>query len=258
MGFNLSLPPPFIDPICWSCGFCLVLPGLHREFFSRREECGQNTLYCLEPLKARGEHKRSDSVESAVVLKGPCQLLLRPRGLLQYVFYWFLFMWLPQGCLNRDRITFVEILYDCMLLCTCLYMRCDSYVVSFFQFRLSCILIIMNNKEEINYELEHFRDVIYIDSSFKLKGNRCILMILIRASDSGIKHNVCCLKVVSVGRGQGHPETFPRISSLPLDIGTFPGWLYVESHSLWIGPYAQPKSQHRCVAITDHAACCWE
>lgn len=129
----------------------------------------------------------------------------------------------------------------------------------FFQFRLSCILIIMNNKEEINYELEHFRDVIYIDSSFKLKGNRCILMILIRASDSGIKHNVCCLKVpVSVGRGQGHPETFPRISSLPLDIGTFPGWLYVESHSLWIGPYAQPKSQHRCVAITDHAACCWE
>lgn len=124
---------------------------------------------------------------------------------------------------------------------------------------LSCILIIMNNKEEINYELEHFRDVIYIDSSFKLKGNRCILMILIRASDSGIKHNVCCLKVpVSVGRGQGHPETFPRISSLPLDIGTFPGWLYVESHSLRIGPYAQPKSQHRCVAITDHAACCWE
>lgn len=128
----------------------------------------------------------------------------------------------------------------------------------FFQFRLSCILIIMNNKEEINYELEHFRDVIYIDSSFKLKGNRCILMILIRASDSGIKHNVCCLKVVSVGRGQGHPKTFPRISSLPLDIGTFPGWLYVESHSLRIGPYAQPKSQHRCVAITDHAACCWE
>lgn len=90
MGFNLSLPPPFIDPICWSCGFCLVLPGLHREFFSRREERGQNTLYCLEPLKARGEHKRSDSVESAVVLKGLCQLLLRPRGLLRYVFYRFL------------------------------------------------------------------------------------------------------------------------------------------------------------------------
>lgn len=124
----------------------------------------------------------------------------------------------------------------------------------FFQFLLSCILIIMNNKEEIDYELEHFRDVIYIDSSFKLKGNKCILMILIRASDSGIKHNVCCLKVpVSVGRGQGHPKTFPRISSLPLDIGTFPGWLHAESHSLWIGPYAQPKSQHRCVAML-HAA----
>lgn len=176
-------------------------------------------------------------------------------------FYWLtrksthLQIWVSCDYLRAVSIETELLLWKfCMIVCYLWFICCF-----FFQFRLSCILIIMNNKEEINYELEHFRDVIYIDSSFKLKWNMCILMILIRASDSGIKHNVCGLKVpVPVGRGQGHPETFPRISSLPLDIGTFPGWLHAESHSLWIGPYAQPKSQHRCVAITDHAACCWE
>lgn len=64
----------------------------------------------------------------------------------------------------------------------------------------------MNNKEEINYELEHFRDVIYIDSSFKLKGNRCILMILIRASDSGIKHNVVWKFLFLLDEDKGIPK----------------------------------------------------
>lgn len=164
MGFNLSLPPPFIDPICWSCGFCLVLPGLHREFFSRREECGQNTLYCLEPLKARGEHKRSDSVESAVVLKGPCQLLLRPRGLLQYVFfidfYWLtrksthLQIWVSCDYLRAVSIETELLLWKfCTIVCYFAHVCTWHVIHMLFLFSISVVVYSNNNEQQRRNQL---------------------------------------------------------------------------------------------------------